>query len=748
MKTNSHKITKRIWLSAAIGCAMLLMTGGSQSANAQTNTFPPSGNAGIGTMSPTQRLDVAGNIVTTGSQTLTVANKGVIEVTNTITNNASAVAAYRARNIFNGSGNLPEGLDVVPTFAPSANISITYAGLIGGWFAPPSGVTITDALSGNFVNVYSSVSGAITNGTTLQVDSPIILGSLKPTTQFGLRIKNQGASGITTNYGLYVDSQSGATNNYAAIFAGGNVGIGTTSPNARLTVSANTGTPPTSPSGTVGYFANVDGTNTILTMDSYMGGAGNAQHSDFLFRAARGTLASPTASQTDDIIGQIQARGYGTTGFAATARAGIRLIAAENWTDTAQGAYLSFLTTLKTTATLAEAMRITDAGNVGIGTSPASGNKLDVNGNTNVTGNLNASGTINAIGGVNFNGSPITSSQWTTSGSTINYTGGNIGIGATSPQSKLSINTSTQSPGSMLEINNRGDVAAGSWSAIRFGLDSNSYPNQYAKGGIIYESRDGYNRGKLHLVVNTAANTANMSLSDALLTVDGTTGNVGIGSTTPGSKLDVAGNINSTGTINATGLNINGSPVTSSQWNGTTTIFYTGNVGIGTNSPNSSYKLDVNGNTNVTGNINITGNINGKYQDMAEWVASSEQLATGTVVVLDSTKSNQVISSTQAYDTRVAGVISEQPGIALGESGGGKVLVATTGRVLVNVDATISPIHIGDLLVTSDSPGMAMKSVPVNLGGVQLHRPGTLIGKALEPLEKGSGKILVLLSLQ
>ncbi len=127
---------------------------------------------------------------------------------------------------------------------------------------------------------------------------------------------------------------------------------------------------------------------------------------------------------------------------------------------------------------------------------------------------------------------------------------------------------------------------------------------------------------------------------------------------------------------------------------------------------------------------------------------SSEQLPTGTVVVLDSTKSNQVISSTQAYDTRVAGVISEQPGIALGESGAGKVLVATTGRVLVQVDASKNPIHIGDLLVTSDVPGVAMKSEPVNLGGVQLHRPGTLIGKALEPLEKGKGRILVLLSLQ
>src|SRR6266446_1597073 len=168
--------------------------------------------------------------------------------------------------------------------------------------------------------------------------------------------------------------------------------------------------------------------------------------------------------------------------------------------------------------------------------------------------------------------------------------------------------------------------------------------------------------------------------------------------------------------------------------------YFEGNVGIGTMTP--SAKLDVNG------SINVSGNINAKFQDVAEWVTSSEKLPTGTVVVLDSNKSNQVIASTVGYDTRVAGVISEQPGIALGEKGESKVLVATTGRVRVKVNATRTPIHIGDLLVTSDVPGVAMKSKPVNLGGVQIQRPGTLIGKALEPLEKGSGTILVLLSLQ
>lgn len=182
-----------------------------------------------------------------------------------------------------------------------------------------------------------------------------------------------------------------------------------------------------------------------------------------------------------------------------------------------------------------------------------------------------------------------------------------------------------------------------------------------------------------------------------------------------------------------------------SSWGRTVTFAKSGNVGIGTTNP--QYKLDVAGNINSS--ATITGaNIAAKYQDMAEWVPSAEQLPTGTVVVLDQTKSNQVVASTKSYDTRVAGVISGQPGIILGERSDNKVLVATTGRVQIKVDATNAPIQIGDLLVTSSKEGLAMKSVPVKVGGVQMHRPGTIIGKALEPLAKGSGEILVLLSLQ
>jgi hypothetical protein len=171
-----------------------------------------------------------------------------------------------------------------------------------------------------------------------------------------------------------------------------------------------------------------------------------------------------------------------------------------------------------------------------------------------------------------------------------------------------------------------------------------------------------------------------------------------------------------------------------------------GNVGIGNTSPTS--KLDVVGDLKVSGNAVVNGNIAAKYQDIAEWVPADRLLAAGTVVSLDATRTNAVTASSRAYDTHVAGVVSAQPGVLLGESGEGKVLVATTGRVKVRVDARKYPVKIGDLLVTSGKSGVAMKSRPIRAGGARLHRPGTIIGKALEPLEKGEGEILVLLSLQ
>ncbi len=311
---------------------------------------------------------------------------------------------------------------------------------------------------------------------------------------------------------------------------------------------------------------------------------------------------------------------------------------------------------------------------------------------------------------------------------------GSLGIGTTTPNTVDTLDLNAFGYKGLHFLNNGGGArvsVTGNGSASNDFVDSNAAANQ-----------------RWFLLQNIGGKAYYRGVSDAgavnyeLMTFDLSNGRIGIGNTSPGYKLDVGG------TINASGVNVSGSPLTSSQWatTGANIGYSAGNVAIGSGTPTTP--LHVFGNGTVTGNLTVGGVFAAKYQDVAEWVPSSEELRAGTVVVLDTTKSNQVISSTQSYDPRVAGVISEQPGIALGEGGKDKVLVATTGRVLVKVDASRAAVHIGDLLVTSNVPGAAMKSEPINIGGVQLHRPGTLIGKALEPLEKGSGKILVLLSLQ
>jgi hypothetical protein len=130
-----------------------------------------------------------------------------------------------------------------------------------------------------------------------------------------------------------------------------------------------------------------------------------------------------------------------------------------------------------------------------------------------------------------------------------------------------------------------------------------------------------------------------------------------------------------------------------------------GNVGVGITSPQ--------GKLHVSGDIIVDGNLAAKYQDLAEWVPAGDAIESGSVVITDPVLAGHVLPSSEAYDTRVAGVVSSSPGIVLGEASIGNVKVATVGRVKVKVDATQNPIRIGDLLVTSGNAGVAMKSEPI-----------------------------------
>jgi len=167
------------------------------------------------------------------------------------------------------------------------------------------------------------------------------------------------------------------------------------------------------------------------------------------------------------------------------------------------------------------------------------------------------------------------------------------------------------------------------------------------------------------------------------------------------------------------------------------TVRGNGLVGIGTTNPAAML--------HVTGDIRADGNLAAKYQDVAEWVRTPRRLPPGTVVVIDSASVDQVVEGSKAFDPLVAGVVSPRPGLSLGEKADNKVQVAHSGRVKVKVDAGFGPIAIGDLLVTSPTAGHAMRATT---DGSTAIKPGTLLGKALEPLAQGQSEILVLLTLQ
>jgi hypothetical protein len=167
----------------------------------------------------------------------------------------------------------------------------------------------------------------------------------------------------------------------------------------------------------------------------------------------------------------------------------------------------------------------------------------------------------------------------------------------------------------------------------------------------------------------------------------------------------------------------------------------------------------------VQGTAQFTGAKTGYVVDIFA-NASGQRLRTGDVVKLKGTPVRrfqgdygkipvaEVTLADQENDTMVIGVVDREaipeqdvPDTRIGaddptfiEDGGSLYVVTLGAYAHCKADATEVPIQVGDLLTSSTTPGHAKKATnPTN---------GSTIGKALEPLQEGTGYIAIFVNNQ
>jgi len=271
---------------------------------------------------------------------------------------------------------------------------------------------------------------------------------------------------------------------------------------------------------TLGAQLQIEGTGFSNTAISSVRSSNDQFASAFIFGKNRGSVGANTIVQNNDELGALVFSGNDGSEFVNGASIGAFVDGTPGSND--MPGRLVFSTTSDGAASPTERLRIDSSGRVGIGTSsptfklmvvaPAGAQSIFLAGQTGVSNGYEITST----------GSALTHVWSTAGGEKLRLTdGGNLGIGTSSPGVNLDIASTTPT----VRVNATGG------GTPSLSLFSNGVYDWLVQGGTA-----------LKIVQDTTER----------LRID-SSGNVGIGTSSPAQKLDVAGGVTSTG-LNVTGL--------------------------------------------------------------------------------------------------------------------------------------------------------------------------------------------------
>ena len=193
-----------------------------------------------------------------------------------------------------------------------------------------------------------------------------------------------------------------------------------------------------------------------------------------------------------------------------------------------------------------------------------------------------------------------------------------LGIGTNVPQKSLEVITTASDYASVGVVG----LNTNQWTGIHFGYrESNT---NYRKSAIVFERLDSAARGKIHILNNHDFNAASATLTDARMTIS-SSGDVGIGGTGPTARLEVTGSTNTSAAATFHAINSAG-----------TSLLYVRNdgpVGIGTGSPTSFFQVS----SVAQGNFRLdTGGTGGHYYQ----AETTPRLGIGRDLPYDSTQTS------------------------------------------------------------------------------------------------------------